>query len=45
MSGTKANLKIAHVLRRFTFEEWGGTETVVWNTILQQRARGAEPEI
>ena len=42
MSGT---LKVAHVLRRFTFAEWGGTETVVWNTVLQQRARGAAPEI
>ena len=37
--------KVAHVLRRFTFSEWGGTETVVWNTALRQRARGAEPEI
>ena len=27
-----APLKIAHVVRRFAFEEWGGTETVVWNT-------------
>jgi glycosyltransferase involved in cell wall biosynthesis len=26
------NLKIANILRRFTFSEWGGTETVVWNT-------------
>ena len=24
------NLKIANILRRFTFSEWGGTETVVW---------------
>ena len=26
-----APLKVAHVVRRFAFEEWGGTETVVWN--------------
>lgn len=26
------SLKIANVARRFTFDEWGGTETVVWNT-------------
>ena len=38
-------LKIAHVVRRFTFDEWGGTESVVWNTTLQQRAMGFEPEI
>ena len=38
-------LKIAHVLRRFVFSEWGGTETVVWNTALMQKARGSEPEI
>ncbi|MCP3967891.1 MAG: glycosyltransferase family 4 protein [Lentisphaerae bacterium] len=25
-------MKVANILRRFTFEEWGGTETVVWNT-------------
>jgi len=25
-------MKIAQVLRRFAFEEWGGTETVVWNS-------------
>ena len=38
-------LKIAHVVRRFTFDEWGGTESVVWNTALQQCAMGLEPEI
>lgn len=38
-------LKIAHVVRRFVFEEWGGTETVVWNTALNQRAQGLQPEI
>jgi glycosyltransferase involved in cell wall biosynthesis len=24
-------MKIANIVRRFSFEEWGGTETVVWN--------------
>jgi len=38
-------IRVAHILRRFTFEEWGGTETVVWNTVLQQRARGIHAEI
>ena len=38
-------LKIAHVVRRFAFDEWGGTESVVWNTALQQCAQGLVPEI
>lgn len=38
-------LKIAHVVRRFAFDEWGGTESVVWNTALQQSAMGLVPEI
>ena len=45
MTGTQHPLKVAHVLRRFTFEEWGGTETVVWNTALNQQARGIDAEI
>ena len=40
-----APLKIAHVVRRFVFEEWGGTETVVWNTVLNQSKLGMMPEI
>ena len=43
MSGT--HIRVAHVLRRFTMSEWGGTESVVWNTVLQQRARGVDAEI
>lgn len=39
------NLKIANVVRRFAFEEWGGTETVVWNTAKCLRTLGSEPEI
>ena len=38
-------LRIAHVVRRFTFDEWGGTETVVWNTVLNQARQGIHPEI
>ena len=45
MGATERPLKVAHVLRRFTFDEWGGTETVVWHTVLQQRARGVDAEI
>lgn len=32
--------KIAHVLRRLAFAEWGGTEQVVWNLAKAQRAAG-----
>ena len=38
-------MKIAHIVRRFSFKEWGGTETAVWNIALQQRAQGWVPEI
>lgn len=38
-------MKIAHIVRRFTFNEWGGTESVVWNIALQQKAQGLMPEI
>ena len=38
-------MKIAHVVRRFTFSEWGGTESVVWNIAKQQKAQGLNPEI
>ena len=38
-------MKIAHIIRRFTFREWGGTESVVWNIALQQKAQGLTPEI
>lgn len=38
-------MKIAHIVRRFTFSEWGGTESVVWNIALQQKAQGLTPEI
>ena len=38
-------LKIAHLVRRFTFDEWGGTENVVWNTAKNQKKLGIVPEI
>ena len=38
-------MKTAHIVRRFTFSEWGGTESVVWNIALQQKAQGLTPEI
>lgn len=38
-------MKIAHILRRFTFSEWGGTENVVWNSVLTQRQLGQDAEI
>ena len=38
-------MKIAHIIRRFTFREWGGTESVVWNIALQQKEQGLLPEI
>ena len=38
-------MKIAHVVRRFSFDEWGGTESVVWHIAKQQKAQGLQPEI
>ena len=38
-------MKTAHIVRRFTFSEWGGTESVVRNIALQQKAQGLNPEI
>ena len=35
-------MKIAHVLRRIAFDEWGGTEQVVWNIAKAQQAAGHE---
>ena len=33
-------MKIAHVVRRLSFGDWGGTEQVVWNLAKAQRAAG-----
>lgn len=38
-------MKIAHIVRRFSFAEWGGTESVVWNIAKQQKDQGLTPEI
>ena len=38
-------MKIAHIVRRFTFSECGGTESVVWNIAKQQKFQGLMPEI
>ena len=38
-------MKIAHIVRRFSFDEWGGTESVVWNVAKQQKIQGLTPEI
>ena len=39
------SLKIAHVVRRYSSAEWGGTETVVCHTVAEQRKLGHEPHI
>ncbi|WP_309383920.1 glycosyltransferase family 4 protein [Cerasicoccus frondis] len=36
---------IIHVPRRFALDEWGGTESVIYNLCRQQRATGWNPEI
>ncbi len=38
-------MRIAHIIRRFAFSEWGGTETVVWNTARVLHAKGNPSEI
>lgn len=38
-------MRIAHVLRRLSFEDWGGTEQVVWNIAKAQVAAGHEVRI
>ena len=35
-------MKIAHVLRRLSFDDWGGTEQVVWNLAKAQLRAGHE---
>ena len=37
--------KAAHVVRRFSFAEWGGTENVVWNSVRKQNELGIKAEI
>jgi glycosyltransferase involved in cell wall biosynthesis len=38
-------MKVAHVIRRLVWGEWGGTEQVVWNLAKAQRAAGHEVRI
>ena len=38
-------MKVAHVLRRLSFQDWGGTEQVVWNLAKAQKAAGHEVRI
>ena len=45
MPGETHPLKVAHVVRRFAFDEWGGTENVVWNTVRKQRDAGLDAVI
>ena len=39
------NTRILHVPRRFATDEWGGTESVVFNLCAEQAAAGLHPEI
>lgn len=41
----REELVIPQVLRRFAFDEWGGIETVVWNTVQQLQTVGVKSEI
>ena len=38
-------MRIAHVMRRLSFDDWGGTEQVVWNLAKAQRNAGHEVRI
>ena len=38
-------MKIAHILRRLSFDDWGGTEQVVWNLAKAQKSAGHEVRI
>lgn len=38
-------MKIAHVMRRLSFDDWGGTEQVVWNLAKAQMNAGHEVRI
>ena len=38
-------MKIAHVLRRLSFDDWGGTEQVVWNLAGAQLRAGHEVRV
>ena len=38
-------MRIAHVMRRLSFDDWGGTEQVVWNLAKAQKAAGHEVRV
>ena len=38
-------MRTAQIIRRFAFSEWGGTESVVWNTTRTLQAKGNPSEI
>ncbi|NRB42711.1 MAG: glycosyltransferase family 1 protein, partial [Pseudomonadales bacterium] len=37
--------KVVHLVRRFVFNEWGGTEAVVWNSALGLLEQGTPTSI
>ena len=38
-------MRVAHVLRRLSFDDWGGTEQVVWNLAAAQLRAGCEVRV
>ena len=38
-------MKIANIIRRFVFDEWGGTESAVWNLTKKFAEQGSSAEI
>ena len=38
-------MRIAHIIRRFSFSDWGGTEQVVWNLAKAQKKAGHDVRI
>ena len=38
-------MRVAHVLRRLSFDDWGGTEQVVWNLARAQVRAGHEVRV
>ena len=38
-------MRTAQIIRRFAFSEWGGTESVVWNTTRALQEKGNPSEI
>jgi glycosyltransferase involved in cell wall biosynthesis len=45
MTSRPNSTRILHVPRRFAIDEWGGTESVIFNLCRQQQALGLSPEI